>query len=60
MGNLCLDKTLRTNFALDQAEILSQVVSTFKDDFATKKFDWKDNIFKAMQLLVNVSIEPAA
>ena len=40
IGNLCLDKTLRTTFANDQEGILSQVVKDFKLDLTGKAFDW--------------------
>jgi 5'-3' exonuclease len=60
IGNLCIDKTLRTCFANDQAEILSQIVKDFKLDLAGKAFDWQDMVNKQLAIFINVTVEPQA
>lgn len=40
--------------------VLSQIVADFKQDIEIKFFDWKDQVFKALAPLVNLSIEEPA
>ena len=47
------------NFACDMGGVLSQMIDDFKFDIATKNFDWKDQVFKALAAFVNISIEDA-
>jgi len=60
IGNLCTEKTLRTNFANDLAGILSQIVEDFKLDLKNKKFDWLDMMTKQLAVFINVSLETSA
>ena len=57
MGNLCIDKTLRTSFANDQEGILSQVVTDFKSDLKGRAFDWHDMVNKQLAIFINVGLE---
>ena len=57
MGNLCIDKTLRTSFANDQEGILSQIITDFKSDLKGKAFDWLDMINKQLAIFINVGLE---
>jgi len=60
IGNLCIEKALRMNFANDNSGILSQVHKDFRKDLAEKKFDWYDMMSKQLAIFINVSIEVPA
>ena len=57
IGNLCVDKTLRTSFANDQSGILSQIITDFKSDLKGKAFDWIDMMTKQLAIFINVGLE---
>ena len=57
IGNLCIEKTLRTSFANDQSGILSQIITDFKSDLKGKAFDWMDMMMKQLAIFINVGLE---
>ena len=59
LGNLCLDKTLRVQFAEDYQNILTQVATDFRNDVKNETFDWVEMCYRQLAFLVNVSVEPA-
>ena len=60
IGNLCVEAQLRQCISEDTGGLLSQVFELLAQDVKNKPFDWIDSGSRALQTLVNCSIEPTA